>query len=463
MGHDEMEQDYLKGRWQELLPQARLGVETRVDIPSYRTDFQKDFDRLIFSAAFRRLQDKTQVFPLAQTDYVRTRLTHSLEVSSVCRSFGTMLGEHLVENGRLENMTPPDLGAILAAGALAHDIGNPPFGHAGEEAISRFFKRNPVGIAAISKMTAAQRADLLAFEGNAQAFRVLTRLQNSDNVGGLQLSLPVLASIMKYPCASSEKPGTDLDMGHVAFKKFNYFQSEKALFREVAEKCHMVPHPQVSDAWYRHPLTYLLEAADDICYHLVDLEDAYRLSIISSDEIMYFLEEIITVEDKLPTNKLNKITRTKDRVEYLRAFAIGLLIDQTMKVFVANEEAIVTGAFTDSLLDHIPATHVLQKIKAYSQEHVYHSDTVLEVGIAGFKVLDTLLEAFVGAVEQGASGGARTKMLLKFLPDQFFGSSRAISDDPYTRVQQVTDFVSGMTDRYAVKVFKMITGVDLPV
>ena len=446
-------------RWSELLPQARLGVGVSQDVLSYRTDFQKDFDRLIFSAAFRRLQDKTQVFPLAQTDYVRTRLTHSLEVSSVCRSLGTMLGEHLVTNGSLHNITPADLGAVLAAGALAHDIGNPPFGHAGEEAISRFFKRNPVGINALAKLTDAQKADLLAFEGNAQAFRVLARLQNSDNQGGLQLSLPVLASIIKYPCASANKP-TD---ANIAFKKFNYFQSEKTLFNQVVTGCHMVPHPTVEGAWFRHPLAYLLEAADDICYHLVDLEDAYRLSLIDSAKITAFLETVILSSTQLPKKKLDKITRAKDRVEYLRAFAIGLLIDQTMKVFVDNEQAIVEGRFEHALLDYIPAAKALAEIKAYSQEHIYHSDTVLEVGIAGFKVLDTLLEAFVGAVEQGSEGGARTRMLLKFLPDQFFDEKRMLSKDPYTRVQQVTDFVSGMTDRYAVKVFKMITGVDLPV
>lgn len=450
---------HLAHRWKELLPQERLGLDGARNSVSYRTDFQKDFDRLIFSAAFRRLQDKTQVFPLAQTDYVRTRLTHSLEVSSVCRSLGTMLGEHLVTHNQLSNITPADLGTILAAGALAHDIGNPPFGHAGEEAISRFFKRNPVGVAALAKLTEAEQADFLSFEGNAQAFRVLTKLQNSDNKGGLQLSLPVLASIIKYPCASSDKPQEE----NVGFKKFNYFQSERELFDVVATRCHMVAHPTIAGAWFRHPLAYLLEAADDICYHLVDLEDAYRLSLIGSDKIMGFLEQVILTSTSLPISKLNSIQRTKDRVEYLRAFAIGLLIEQTMQVFITNEKAIVAGEFKSSLLDNIPAANVLSEIKAYSQEHIYHSDTVLEVGIAGFKVIDTLLEAFIGAVEQGKEGGARTRMLLKFLPDQFFDEKREISKNPYTRLQQVTDFVSGMTDRYAVKVFKMITGVDLPV
>lgn len=451
--------DRYRRRWQELLPQERLGVEVKQGVQSYRTDFQKDFDRLIFSAAFRRLQDKTQVFPLAQTDYVRTRLTHSLEVSSVCRSLGSLLGEHLARKDALFEMTPADLGAIMAAGALAHDIGNPPFGHAGEEAISRFFKRNSIGRDVLAQMKPEEQADFLAFEGNAQAFRVLTKLQNSTNRGGLQLSIPVLASILKYPCASLHKPRDE----NVAFKKFNYFQSEKKLFSEVARASSMTPHPTVEGAWFRHPLAYLLEAADDICYHLVDLEDAYRLRLLGSEQVAHFLESVITSTTKLPEEKLSRFTRSKDRVEYLRAFAIGLLVDQTIKAFIENEAAILEGRFGKSLLDLIPASASLREIKAYSQANVYHSDTVLEVGIAGFKVLETLLEAFTEAVEFGEKGGARTKMLLKFLPDQFFCEGRAISSDPYRRVQQVTDFVSGMTDRYAVKVFKMITGVDLPV
>ncbi len=445
-------------RWQALLPQVRLGV-SQAKPQDYRTNFQKDFDRLIFSASFRRLQDKTQVFPLAQTDYVRTRLTHSLEVSSVCRSLGTLLGEHLLRSRYIDNLTSADLGAILAAGALAHDIGNPPFGHAGEEAISRFFKRNPVGIAAIKEMQPEEQADLLAFEGNAQAFRVLTKLQNVDNVGGLQLSLPVLASIMKYPCASSHKP----QVQHIAFKKYNYFQSEKSLFTAVADQCGMKRYEGLEGVWYRHPLTYLLEAADDICYHLVDLEDAYRLKLISGEEITHFLERLVTVTRPLPKAKLATLGRTKDRVEYLRAFAIGLLIDQVMMAFIANEQAILDGILVKPLLDLIPEADVLQEIKSYSQANIYHSDSVLKVGIAGFKVIDSLLEAFVDAVEQGNGGGSRSKMLLKFLPDQFFEKNRAISENPYLRVQSITDFVSGMTDRYAVKVFKMITGVDLPV
>lgn len=447
-------------RWRELLPQERLGVDRPLISPSYRTDFQKDYDRLIFSAAFRRLQDKTQVFPLAQTDYVRTRLTHSLEVSSVCRSLGTMLGERLVSQYDLGGLTSADIGAILAAAALAHDIGNPPFGHAGEDAISRFFKRNPVGETVLAKMEPKQQADLLAFEGNAQAFRVLTKLQNPNNRGGLQLSLPVIASIIKYPCASYAKPKES----NVAYKKFNYFQAESELFHAFAKRAGLEAHPECQGAWFRHPFAYLLEAADDICYHLVDLEDAYRLSLLSGKKVMGFFRDIITSNNRFPDKRMATITREKDQVEYLRAFSIGVLIDEVIEVFFKREEAILAGHYSGALLEEIPSANALKAIREFSRANIYLSDEVLKVGIAGFKVIETLLEEFVEAVEHAAEGrgGAKTEMLLSFLPDQFFEADRSLNPDPYERILRVTDFVSGMTDRYAVKVFKMMTGVDLP-
>ncbi len=450
----------LELRWQALIPQERLGVEELDIAPSYRTDFQKDYDRLIFSAAFRRLQDKTQVFPLAQTDYVRTRLTHSLEVSSVCRSLGTMLGERLVSEYDLPGLKSADIGAILAAAALAHDIGNPPFGHAGEDAISRFFRRNPVGQKVLSEMSVEEQADLLAFEGNAQAFRVLTKLQNPNNRGGLQLSLPVIASIIKYPCASLNKP----EEKNIAYKKFNYFQAERELFAHFAKRAGLVAHPKNSGAWYRHPFAYLLEAADDICYHLVDLEDAYRLSLVSGTEVIGFFKSIITANNRYPEKRLSTIAREKDRVEYLRAFSIGVLIDEVIEVFFKREQEILAGSYHQALLEEVPSAQALREIKKFSRESIYLSNEVLKVGIAGFKVIETLLEEFVEAVEQASrgQGGAKTEMLLSFLPDQFFDAERKVPTKPYERMLRVTDFISGMTDRYAVKVFKMMTGVDLP-
>lgn len=451
----------LEQRWRELITAKRFGHRTVEEAPSYRTTFQKDYDRLVFSAAFRRLQDKTQVFPLAQTDYIRTRLTHSLEVSSVCRSLGTMLGEYLVDRYDIPGITASSSGAILAAGALAHDIGNPPFGHAGEEAISRFFADNPIGQEALSEVSDLEKTDFLHFEGNAQAFRLLTKLQNSHNYGGMQLSLPVIASFIKYPCGSDQRKKSD----HIAFHKFNYFQAEKTFFTRFAEEATLKPHETLPNTWYRHPFAYLLEAADDICYSLVDIEDAYRLKLISAEGAFEFYEAIITEHHEMPHARLSRIPREKDRVEYLRAYTIGILVDEIIKVFIENESTILEGKCREPLLSIIPSKTAIAEIKRFAYKNIYVSDPVLEVGIAGFKVLETLLEAFVGAVraEARGQGSSKTRMLMEFMPDQFLSDNRIINQDPYMRYLQVTDFVSGMTDRYAIKVFKMITGVDLPV
>ncbi len=450
----------LERRWNELINTRRIGVDYIQEDPSYRTAFQRDFDRIIFSAAFRRLQDKTQVFPLAQTDYVRTRLTHSLEVSSVCRSLGTMLGEYLIEKYHFdEELTPSSIGAILAAGALGHDIGNPPFGHAGEEAIRRFFATHESGVRAIEHFDIARQNDFLNFEGNAQGFRLLTHLQNSGSIGGLQLSLPVIASFTKYPCSSYYQG----ERTSIAFAKYNYFQAEKALFEEFAQGINLLPVEGHEGAWYRHPFAYLLEAADDICYCLVDIEDAYRLGIIEEGEAKQFYQRIIETHTKFPS-KYDRISREKERMEYLRAFTIGILIDEVIATFKENEALILSGRCEKELLEMVPSASVIADIKQFAYEKIYISPPVLEVGIAGFKVLETLLEAFVTAINSEYSGrsSSHSRMLVNFLPDQFLGENRTIDEDPYLRILRITDFLSGMTDRYAVKVFKMISGVDLP-
>lgn len=458
-----------ESRWAQLITRKRLGQDEIEETPSYRSTFQKDYDRLIFSAAFRRLQDKTQVFPLAQTDYIRTRLTHSLEVSSVCRSLGTLLGEFLSQKYKSLGITPGSIGAILAAGALAHDIGNPPFGHAGEDAISRFFAESPIGQKALAEINPEKQNDFLYFEGNAQAFRLLTRLQNSHNYGGLQLSLPVIASFIKYPQGSSAIDNSALQkehslQHHVAFKKYNYFQAEKDIFKEFATEANLKPHLSLSDTWYRHPFAYLLEAADDICYGIVDIEDAYRLKLISAEKIYSFYGAIIHTNHSFPEKRLKEIPREKDRVEYLRAYTIGVLINEVIEVFKANEVAILNGEFPHALLSVIDSADALEKISTYSRQHIYVSPPVLEVGMAGFKVLETLLESFIEATYLEAHGrsNAKTKMIKSFLPDQFLNEKQQIEENPYLRYLQVTDFISGMTDRYAVYVYKTLTGVNLP-
>lgn len=448
--------------WQHLLTRERLGVANTQDSQQwYRSTFQKDYDRLIFSAAFRRLQDKTQVFPLAQTDYVRTRLTHSLEVSSVARSIGMLVGQYLVEKHDLGDFTAADIGTILSAAALAHDIGNPPFGHAGEDGIGQFFAGHASGQKAIEDMTKAEQADLMNFEGNAQAFRLLTKLQNVDNNGGMQLSLSTLASFIKYPCSSLERKKTE----NIALKKFNYFQAEKESFQYVMKTLKIVPLLHDKNeviAWARHPLVYLLEAADDLCYSLVDIEDAYRLSLISSDLVIEFYQSIIEPYGGFP-NKVKRIARDKDKIEYLRAFAMGLLIDEVVTAFIKEEEKILKGECTVDLLSVIPSASTLFNIKKYAYENIYVSKPVLEVGIAGHEIIEGLLKAFVGAINQEYYSGSTSKsrMLLSFLPDQFLGDNRRLDDDPYQRILKVTDFISGMTDRYAVHVYQMISGIHL--
>lgn len=448
--------------WQHLLTRNRLGVANSNDTQQwYRSTFQKDYDRLIFSAAFRRLQDKTQVFPLAQTDYVRTRLTHSLEVSSVARSIGMLVGQHLANNFSIGDFRASDIGTILSAAALAHDIGNPPFGHAGEDGIGQFFADSVVGQKALEEMTPAQKQDLLNFEGNAQAFRLLTKLQNVDNDGGMQLSLSTLASFIKYPCGSLERKKLD----NIALKKFNYFQAEKDSFRHVVETLGLLPLLKENDetvAWARHPLVYLLEAADDLCYSLVDIEDAYRLSLVSSEQVISFYESIIKPYGGFP-NKVKRISRDKDKIEYLRAFAMGLLIDEVVAAFIEHEDEILKGQCTTDLLGLIPSATALTEIKSYAYDHIYVSKPVLEVGIAGHEIIEGLLKAFVGAINQEfyLSPTSKSRMLISFLPDQFLGKNRKLDDDPYIRMLKITDFISGMTDRYAVHVYQMISGVHL--
>ncbi len=452
-------------QWQRYLSRQRLGQPQTDNHNHYRTDFQKDFDRLIFCTAFRRLQDKTQVFPLSRSDYIRTRLTHSLEVSSVARSLGVKAGEYLIARHQLQGVEASDVGTIIAAAALAHDLGNPPFGHAGEEAISRWFVDSAFGRQLIEQIPIPLRNDFLKFEGNAQGFRLITRLQNADNKGGLQLTLATLGAFLKYPCNSHQS--ADLFHaynGHVAFKKYNYFAAEQEHMQAVAEGLQLKSAGK--DAWHRHPLSYLLEAADDICYRIIDVEDAYRLGLIAGEQVIALFTPIAYADGCYESAhiKLNRMRREKDRVEYLRARAIGSLIDQVSIVFQQQEEALLAGTCHSELLALIPSAEPMQRLKTLGFESIYIAPPVLEVGIAGFEVLTRLLDAFAHCVEDQAQQrpSSRSRMLFNMLPDQFIGEGRIPAPDTYTRILRVTDFLSGMTDSYAVSLFKTITGMALP-
>ena len=445
--------------WNRLLSRARLGIAGQRATSEARTDFQRDFDRIVFSSAFRRLQDKTQVFPLSQSDYVRTRLTHSLEVSSVGRTLGTKVGESIIRRHHLHGVYPQDFGAIVAAACLAHDIGNPPFGHAGEDAIRLWFETSATGQQILAQLNPAQQQDFLCFEGNAQGFRVIARLQSPDNRGGMQLTCATLGTFTKYPRASWLQ---DLQPAGITFRKFGFFQEDYDLFAEVAEQLGL--QPVAPGAWYRHPLAYLVEAADDICYRIIDIEDAFRLKQLGYEEVHDLL--IPLTGDTQVVGKLKGITQAKEKIEYLRAKAIGHIIDQVHECFMASEEIILSGGLHEELLDVIPAAPAMQALKVCAEAKVYVSRPVIEIEAAGFEVLGGLLQAFITTVNdlagRGVGAASRSRMLIHLIPQQFVGSKREPHSDLYRRVLAITDFVAGMTDSYAVTLFKKITGISLP-
>ncbi len=446
--------------WNRLLSRARLGLSRQHPDSEARTDFQRDFDRIVFSSAFRRLQDKTQVFPLSQSDYVRTRLTHSLEVSSVGRSLGTMVGDSVIRRHALKGVYPQDFGAVVAAACLAHDIGNPPFGHAGEDAIRLWFTTSTTGQTTLEQLTEAQQQDFLRFEGNAQGFRIIARLQSPDNRGGMQLTCATLGAFTKYPRASlltaEPPPG-------IAFRKFGFCQDDRDLFVEIAGELELAP--VAPEAWSRHPLAWLVEAADDICYRIIDVEDAFRLQQLAFKQVRDLLLPL-TGEPEHAQRKMQHLTRSREKIEYLRAKAIGAIIDQAHQCFMDHEDQILTGNLTGELLDLIPAAAAMRALKDCGETQVYVSKPVVEVEAAGFEVLGGLLEAFVTTVNdlaaRGPQASPKSRMLIHLIPEQFTGPGRQPVADLYRRVLAITDFVAGMTDSYAVALFKKLTGISLP-
>lgn len=444
----------LKARWQQLLSAHRLGAGAVPSAP-VRTAFQQDYDRIVFCSAFRRMKDKTQVFPLSKSDYVRTRLTHSLEASCVGRSLGAVVGREIIDRHGLEYVDAADFGAIVAAACLAHDIGNPPFGHAGEDAIREWFKAS--GLLEAHDFTPAQRADFERYEGNAQGFRIVTRLQSPTNPG-LQLTSAVLATFTKYPRPSH----LEIDLDGKSGRKFGYFQHDTEAMRQVAAATGLVERvPGL--AWRRHPLAYLVEVADDTCYLIVDLEDAARLGFVP-----YATAELLLADlagDSVSGGRLERLFDPKERLEYLRAKAIGRLLESAAAIFLESEASILAGCFDEELLEQSPLAVPLQAVQRVARDAIYVARPALEIETAGFEVLGGLLSLFTTAVEAGAGHArktARERMLLKLLPTQFLGHNGEPDPDPYVRLLQVADFVAGMTDSYAVDLYRKLKGIDLP-
>ncbi len=448
--------------WPQLLSRKRLGSTDQPVDSATRTDFQRDLDRIIFSSAFRRMQDKTQIFPLSKIDYVRTRLTHSLESSSVGRSLGTLAGEQIIQRHSLDAYEASDFGDICAAACLAHDIGNPPFGHSGEDAIRHWAESGEYGRNRVAVLQASRREDFLNFEGNAQGFRVLTRLQNRDNPGGLQLTCATLAAFTKYPRESCIGKGR---FTGVSAKKPGFNAEDQANFTEVAETVGMLRRDPVLAVWHRHPLAFLVEAADDICYRVIDIEDGYRLGHLSFQQAMDLYCAVIPDTHKL-SSRLNRISGDKEKIEFLRAKVISQAISEILDCFLDQEEEILTGRFDEPLMSQIPHREAMDQLIEVAHERIYVAPEVIEIETAGFQVISELLERFISIIddiaEHGDAASPRSKMMIRLIPEQFIGPGHTPVEDDYLRLIRLTDFVSGMTDSYAVSLYKKVTGISLP-
>jgi len=449
-------------QWQQLLSRARLGSQEPPKASTARTDFQRDFDRVVFSSAFRRMQDKTQVFPLSKVDYVRTRLTHSLEASSIGRSLGTLVGEQVIARHGLAEFEAADFGSIVAAACLAHDIGNPPFGHSGEDAIRQWAHTAEYGAPRVAMLKGSEREDFLSFEGNAQGFRIVTRLQNPDNEGGLQLTCATLAAFTKYPRESCL--GGSQYRG-ISAKKQGFAAADRASFETVAETVGLIARDNHHAMWCRHPLAFLVEAADDISYRVIDIEDGYRLGHFSYQEVLDLFWPLISDPER-QAPRLKKIQDLKDRVEFLRAKVINEVIRQVLECFMDNEADMLAGRFDVPLLQELPVSEALDALIENARQRIYCAPEVVSIQAAGFQVISDLLERFTQVVDDVADRGERasphSRMLIRLVPEQFIGPQRVPVDDAYQRLLMLTDFVSGMTDSYAVSLYKKVTGISLP-
>ena len=442
--------------WQQLISNKRLGQEHRhPERHDDRTEFKRDYDRLIFSAPFRRLQNKTQVFPLPGSVFVHNRLTHSLEVASVGMSLGNDVSRILTQrHPELRDTLFDEIGQIVSTACLAHDMGNPPFGHSGEKAIQTFFTEGPGRD--LQRLVGHEFwDDITHFEGNANAFRLLAHQFEGRRQGGFVMTYSTLASIVKYPYASSaaSKKG-----------KFGFFCSEKEAYRRIADELGIfcISQPGEPLRYMRHPLVYLVEAADDICYEIMDLEDAHKLKLLSYAEIA---ELLLSFFDETAQNHILQriddegLTDDNEKVVYLRACVIGKLENECVKVFVDHEAEILSGQFMGSLIDHIEPlqAEAYQQCAKLSKQRIYRSKIVLDVELSGYKIMETLMLQMVEAIMH--PDRYYSQQLIGRVSNQY-----AIhSDDLETRLMAVIDYISGMTDVYALDVYQKINGISLPI
>ena len=443
--------------WKQLISNKRLGQEQRhTERHDDRSEFKRDYDRLIFSAPFRRLQNKTQVFPLPGSVFVHNRLTHSLEVASVGMSLGNDVAQRLIEqrHPELRGTLFEEIGQIVSTACLAHDLGNPPFGHSGEKAIQTFLTEGP-GRALRQQVSPAFWDDITHFEGNANAFRLLTHQFKGRRPGGFVMCYSTIASIVKYPFASSaaSKKG-----------KFGFFLSEQDTYKRIADEMGIicVSKPGEPLRYVRHPLVYLVEAADDICYEIMDLEDAHKLKIITFEQTQRLMLDFFDEETQqhiMQRIESEQLTDKNEQIVYLRACVIGKLENECVNTFIEHEDEILAGTFTGSLVDHISPLQreAYRRCAEFSVQYIYRSRPVLDVELSGYKIMETLMQQMVEAVMHPD----------RYYSQQLIGrvSSQYHIDDPdlEVRLMAVIDYISGMTDVYALDVYQKINGISLPI
>ena len=454
--------------WPRLLSTRRYPDRPAETPQPGRSPYLADYDRVVFSSAFRRLQRKTQVMPLPETDFVHTRLTHSLETACVGRSLGRLSARRVLEAEPAIGEALPDFaqdcGDIVASACLAHDIGNPPFGHSGEDAISAYFASRAAE-RFITGLSAAEVADLQHFEGNAAGFRILTHTYPalSSGSGGLGLTYATLGAFTKYPRPSVVE--ADKKKNGASEKKYGHFQAENPRFRLVADELGLLPKDAAAGFYHRHPLAFLVEAADDICYRIIDFEDGLKLGLIDHERGLALLRELrAAAPSARPKSAGSGGLQWRDWQEelgYLRATLIGQLVDETATRFAQHAPAILAGAYDAPLVKELDGYAYLQEIQRLSIDKLYRSRPVLEIEAAGFEVLGGLLDAFLGAIFDRQQNH-RSRKLLDLLPAQFRAIGPQAGASAYAQILLLTDYVAGMTDQNALSLYKIIKGIDLP-
>lgn len=442
--------------WKQLISNRRLGQEDTHPLRhDDRSEFKRDGDRLIYSAPFRRLQNKTQVFPLPGSVFVHNRLTHSLEVSSLGKSLGDDVATRLIErHPELRGTLFEEIGTIVQTAGLAHDMGNPPFGHSGEKAIQTYFTEDE-GSSLRGKVSEAFWNDITHFEGNANAFRLLTHQFAGRRPGGFVMTYASLAAIVKYPFASSVAGNHG---------KFGFFGTEEPTYRRIAEELGIVrlSAPGEPLRCARHPLVYLMEAADDICYEIMDIEDSHKLKILSFQEteelLMGFFDDDMKRRIRQRLDR-EGVTDLNEQVVYMRACVVGKLENECVKTFVEHEEEILAGTFQGSLIDNIAQLQreAYKRCAALSYKKIYRSKPVLDVELSGYKIMETLMQTLIGAAVHPEK--FHSQQLIGRFSSQYDIQSESLE----TRIMAVLDYISGMTDVYALDVYQKINGISLPI